>query len=136
MEKLSVKRRYLKNVTASAAGTAERPEKNVQQKAGLNREIPDTAPAWLMALVSYKGGSLVAGSMRRRLDSSKLRRPAPRADTVPRRSCHSERTPTWSEDTASLAMWRLLESSTLGCVRSFRSQTKDSNCPARVLSAP
>lgn len=49
MEKLSVK-----NMTASAAGTAEEPGKNVQQKAGLNREILDTAPARLMQLISYK----------------------------------------------------------------------------------
>jgi putative transposase len=49
MEKLTVK-----NMTASAAGTVEEPGKNVQQKAGLNREILDTAPARLMALISYK----------------------------------------------------------------------------------
>ncbi len=49
MEKLSVK-----NMTASAAGTADAPGKNVQQKAGLNREVLDTAPARLMALISYK----------------------------------------------------------------------------------
>lgn len=49
MEKLTVR-----NMTASAAGTAEEPGKNVQQKAGLNREILDTAPARLMALISYK----------------------------------------------------------------------------------
>ncbi|MEK6668641.1 MAG: transposase [Pseudomonadota bacterium] len=49
MEKLTVK-----NMTASAAGTVDEPGKNVQQKAGLNREILDTAPARLMALISYK----------------------------------------------------------------------------------
>ena len=49
MEKLSVK-----NMTASAAGTLDAPGKNVQQKAGLNREVLDTAPARLMALISYK----------------------------------------------------------------------------------
>ncbi len=49
MEKLTVK-----NMTASAAGTADEPGKNVQQKAGLNREILDTAPARLMDLISYK----------------------------------------------------------------------------------
>lgn len=49
MEKLSVK-----NMTATAAGTVEQPGKNVQQKAGLNREVLDTAPARLLALISYK----------------------------------------------------------------------------------
>jgi len=49
MEKLTVK-----NMTASAAGTVEEPGKNVQQKAGLNREILDTAPTRLMTLISYK----------------------------------------------------------------------------------
>ncbi len=49
MEKLSIK-----NMTASAAGTLEAPGKNVQQKAGLNREVLDTAPARLMTLISYK----------------------------------------------------------------------------------
>jgi putative transposase len=49
MEKLTVK-----NMTASAAGTVEDPGKQVAQKAGLNREIQDTAPARLMALISYK----------------------------------------------------------------------------------
>jgi hypothetical protein len=43
MEKLTVR-----NMTASAAGTADEPGKNVQQKAGLNREILDTAPARLI----------------------------------------------------------------------------------------
>src|SRR5690606_31955209 len=49
MEKLSTR-----NMTASAAGSIESPGKNVAQKAGLNREILDTAPARLMALISYK----------------------------------------------------------------------------------
>ena len=49
MEKLTIK-----NMTASAAGTVEEPGRNVAQKAGLNREILDTAPARLMALISCK----------------------------------------------------------------------------------
>lgn len=48
MEELSVKNR-----TASVAGTTDEPVKNVQQKAGLNREILDTAPARFMALIRY-----------------------------------------------------------------------------------
>lgn len=48
-EKLSIK-----NMTASAAGTLDEPGKNVQQKAGLNREILDTAPAALLQKVAYK----------------------------------------------------------------------------------
>ena len=49
MEDLTVK-----NMTASAQGTAEQPGKNVAQKAGLNREIPDTAPAALMQQLRRK----------------------------------------------------------------------------------
>jgi putative transposase len=41
----------VKNMTASAKGTMEKPGKNVRQKAGLNREILDTAPgSWLSLL--------------------------------------------------------------------------------------
>lgn len=49
MESLTVK-----NMTGSAKGTIEEPGKNVAQKAGLNREILDTAPALLMQLLRYK----------------------------------------------------------------------------------
>jgi putative transposase len=49
MEDLSVK-----NMTRSASGTVIDPGKNVAQKAGLNREILDTAPALLMQLLRYK----------------------------------------------------------------------------------
>ena len=49
MEALTVK-----NMTASAKGTIEEPGTRVAQKAGLNREILDTAPALLMQLLSYK----------------------------------------------------------------------------------
>ena len=49
MEELTVK-----NMTASAKGTVEEPGNHVAQKAGLNREILDTAPARLMQLMRYK----------------------------------------------------------------------------------
>jgi len=49
MEDLTVK-----NMTRSAKGTVKEPGKNVAQKAGLNREILDTAPALLMRLLRYK----------------------------------------------------------------------------------
>ena len=48
-EKLTVK-----NMTASAKGTVDEPGKNVAQKSGLNREILDTSPAKLLALIRYK----------------------------------------------------------------------------------
>ena len=48
-EQLSVK-----NMTRSATGTAEAPGKRVQQKAGLNREILDTAPSAFLAKVRTK----------------------------------------------------------------------------------
>lgn len=44
----------VKNMTASAAGTAEEPGKRVAQKSGLNREILDTAPAALFQKIAYK----------------------------------------------------------------------------------
>jgi putative transposase len=44
----------IKNTTASAAGTAEQPGRNVRAKAGLNREILDTAPGAFLTLVRYK----------------------------------------------------------------------------------
>jgi putative transposase len=44
----------LKNLTASARGTVDAPGRNVEQKAGLNREILDTAPAALLQKLAYK----------------------------------------------------------------------------------
>ena len=44
----------INNMTRSAKGTVEQPGRNVAQKAGLNREILDTAPALLMQLLRYK----------------------------------------------------------------------------------
>lgn len=49
MEELTIK-----NMTRSAKGTVEKPGKNVSQKAGLNREILDTAPALFIQLLRYK----------------------------------------------------------------------------------
>ena len=48
-EKLTVK-----NMTRSAKGTADSHGKNVKQKAGLNREILNTAPAMTLNLLRYK----------------------------------------------------------------------------------
>jgi len=48
-EKLTVK-----NMTRSAKGTTEKPGKQVKQKAGLNREILNTAPALTISLLRYK----------------------------------------------------------------------------------
>lgn len=48
-EKLTVR-----NMTRSAKGTAEKHGKNVKQKAGLNREILNTAPAMTLNLLRYK----------------------------------------------------------------------------------
>lgn len=53
----------VKNMTASAKGTAEKPGKNVAQKAGLNRAILDTAPGGWLSLLASKaeeaGGRLI-----------------------------------------------------------------------------
>lgn len=50
----------IKNMTASARGTANAPGRNVRAKAGPNREILDTAPAAFLALLRYKASE--AGS--------------------------------------------------------------------------
>lgn len=42
------------NMTRSARGTADAPGRNVRQKAGLNREVLDTAPGALMTMIKYK----------------------------------------------------------------------------------
>jgi putative transposase len=42
------------NMTRSAKGTPDNHGKNVRQKAGLNREVLDTAPAQLMKMLRYK----------------------------------------------------------------------------------
>jgi putative transposase len=44
----------LKNMTASARGTVEKPGRNVRQKAGLNRAMLDVAPGQVRAMVAYK----------------------------------------------------------------------------------
>lgn len=49
MEELTIKK-----MTRSAKGTVDSPGKHVPQKAGLNREILDTAPALLVQLLRYK----------------------------------------------------------------------------------
>ena len=51
---VAIEKLNTKNMTRSAKGTLEAPGKNVRQKAGLNREILDTAPALLMQLLRYK----------------------------------------------------------------------------------
>ncbi len=54
----------IRNMTASAAGTVERPGKNVGAKSGLNRSLLDISPATIRRLLGYKflwrGGMLVA----------------------------------------------------------------------------
>jgi putative transposase len=44
----------IRNMTRSAKGTVEEPGRNIRQKAGLNREVLDTAPAQLMSMITYK----------------------------------------------------------------------------------
>lgn len=62
-EKLSIA-----DMSRSAKGTLEEPGKSVRQKAGLNREILDTAPAKLLTMIRYKvqetGGEFVEAPTR------------------------------------------------------------------------
>ena len=50
----------VKAMTASAKGTVEEPGKNVQQKAGLNRGILDTAPAAFLSITKAKAEEAMA----------------------------------------------------------------------------
>ncbi len=61
----------INNMTRSAQGTVEQPGRNVAQKAGLNREILDTAPALLMQLLRYKVSD--TGGMRAEAPTRKLK---------------------------------------------------------------
>jgi putative transposase len=44
----------VKNMTATARGTAQEPGRNVAQKAGLNRQVLDTAPSTFLNMLRYK----------------------------------------------------------------------------------
>ena len=54
----------VRNMTASARGTMEKPGRNIRQKAGLNRAILDVAPSQIRAMLAYKtvwnGGAMQA----------------------------------------------------------------------------
>ena len=51
---IAVEELEVKNMTASAKGTAENPGKNVRQKASLNREILDTSPGMMISMLRCK----------------------------------------------------------------------------------
>ena len=51
---IAVEKLQIKAMTASAKGTLDRPGRQVRQKAGLNREILDTSPGMLIAMLRYK----------------------------------------------------------------------------------
>lgn len=77
-------------MTASAAGSVDEPGKNVQQMAGLNREILDTAPAALFQKITYKvqeTGGLVLEAPTKQLKPSQT---CPACGTV-RKKALSER---------------------------------------------
>ena len=124
MEKLTVK-----NMTASAAGTLEEPGKNVQQKAGLNREVLDAAPAHLMTLISFKvqetGGWFLEAPTRQLKPSQRC----PACGTCTRKSCPNAHTGASSAVTRSRATSRRLASSTTGCSRSLPGKTGAGTVP-------
>ena len=80
----------LKNMTRSGAGTAEEPGKQVTQKAGLNREILDTAPGLFTSLFRYKvletGGEWVDAPTRKLKPSQRC----PSAGMWPKSSSRKE----------------------------------------------
>ena len=61
----------IKNMTTSAKGTLDAPGLNVKAKAGLNREILDTAPGAFLALLRYK--AMEAGSALIEVPTRKLK---------------------------------------------------------------
>ena len=63
---LAVEDLRVRNMTRSAKGTVEEPGKNVAAKAGLNREILDTAPGALIERIRYKAAR--AGGEMRKVD--------------------------------------------------------------------
>ena len=90
----------INNMTRSAKGTVEQPGRNVAQKAGLNREILDTAPAQLMQLLRYplkrlgsmeKSWTLVECGQKHRQENSSQARRALNAGMSERSPCRNER---------------------------------------------
>ena len=90
----------INNMTRSAKGTVEQPGRNVAQKAGLNREILDTAPAQLMQLLRYplkrlgsmeKSRTLVECGQKHRQENSSQARRALNAGMSERSPCRNER---------------------------------------------
>lgn len=61
----------ISNLTRSAKGSVDKPGKKVKQKAGLNREILDTAPARFLKFVSYKAAE--AGAIDLQAPTRKLK---------------------------------------------------------------
>jgi putative transposase len=51
---VAVEKLLLSNMTRSARGTAEKPGRNVKQKAGLNRSLLDASIGMLFSLIAYK----------------------------------------------------------------------------------
>jgi putative transposase len=51
---IAVEKLQVKNMIGSARGTVDNPGTNVRQNAGLNREILDTSPGMLIAMLRYK----------------------------------------------------------------------------------
>ena len=51
---VAVEKLLLSNMTRSARGTAEKPGRNVKQKAGLNRSLLDASIGTLFSLIAYK----------------------------------------------------------------------------------
>lgn len=81
----------VRGMTASARGTVEAPDRNVAQKAGLNRSILDTAPAAFLNMLRYKAeeaGSEFLEANTRRLKPSQR---CPDCGTVRRKALADRR---------------------------------------------
>jgi len=61
------------NLTRSATGTVACPGTNVKQKSGLNREVLDTSPATLIAMIAYKAAKAVGVDGPHGIDCARMR---------------------------------------------------------------
>jgi putative transposase len=101
---IATEKLQIANMTRSAKGTVDRPGKNVTQKAGLNREILDTAPARFLKYLSYKAAE--AGAIYLEAPTKKLKpsQTCPACGTVRKKSLDER----WHDCMTNLAMLRRL----------------------------
>lgn len=122
----------LKNMTRSASGTAEKPGRQVAQKAGLNREILDTAPGLFTSLLRYKVQETGGEWAEPRRSSSSPVSAAPNAGRSRKRSSRNACITARTAGTKSQEIQRRPASFCAG----LSNQNPVRNWPRRVFAAP